>query len=526
MSVQGNMFIGGRAVHGTNGRIQGFDPKINEKLEPSFGLATCEDADEACVLAAGAFQLFRKTSASQRADLLRLIADNIMALGDTLIERGMKETGLPAARLEGERARTANQLRLFADVIQDGSWQDVRIDTALPDRQPLPRPFLGVRKIPLGPVVVFGSSNFPLAFSVAGGDTASALAAGCPVIVKGHSAHPGVSELIGRCIVDALAELNFHPGTFSLVFGSGNEIGQHLVSHPEIKAVGFTGSQSGGTALMSLAQQREEPIPVYAEMSSINPVVFMPASLAAQTASLAEQFYASLMMGAGQFCTNPGLVIALKSEALTHFKQHMSKLMEGNCAGSMLTPSIFSSYCENKSALINSPEVNLITQGHSEGHNACEPAFVEVEASDFIKDRALHREVFGSFSMLVVCNSEQEALDVLGSLEGQLTGTIHYSENDDQTFAQQLIDTMELKVGRILFNGFPTGVEVSTAMVHGGPYPSTSNSQTTSVGSMAIERFVRPVCYQNVPNTLLPPEIKPNNPLSIPRHIDGEPEKR
>ncbi|MFD2176681.1 aldehyde dehydrogenase (NADP(+)) [Veronia pacifica] len=522
MSIQGQMYIGGEAVTGTNGEIRGFDPVSDASLEPAFGLATRDDADLACQLAADAFGPYRQISGAKRASFLRQIADNIMALGDELIERGTLETGLPAARLQGERMRTVNQLKLFADVIEDGNWQDLRIDTAMPDREPLPRPHLGVRKVPLGPVVVFGSSNFPLAFSVAGGDTASALAAGCPVIVKGHSSHPGVSELVASCVVDAVKSCGLHPGTFSLIFGSGREIGQHLVSHPAVKAVGFTGSQSGGTALMEQAQQREEPIPVYAEMSSINPVVLLPKALSSQPQQIGEQFYGSLMMGAGQFCTNPGLVIAIEGSGLNTFKDTVAAQMSGSSAGPMLSPSIFQSYCENKTILTDNDQTVLISQGQAEGNNACEPAFVEVSASNFLSDKGLHREVFGSFSMLVTCSSEDEVIQVINALEGQLTGTIHYSDDDSESFVRQLISALELKVGRILFNGFPTGVEVSTAMVHGGPYPATSNSQTTSVGTLAIERFVRPVSYQNVPEKFLPPELQTDNPLTVARQVDGK----
>ncbi|WP_325892658.1 aldehyde dehydrogenase (NADP(+)) [Grimontia sp. NTOU-MAR1] len=524
MSVKGVMFISGQDVFGQTGQLYSMNPATSLPIEPLFAGASPEQAMLACTEADKAFESYRQTSPKQRAAFLRTIAENIMSLGDELLERGTLETGLPIARLTGERGRTCAQLNLFADVLENGRWQDIRIDTALPDRTPLPRPHLGMKKVPLGPVVVFGSSNFPLAFSVAGGDTASALAAGCPVIVKGHPAHMGVSELVGRCIVEAVKSCELHPGTFSLVFANGNSIAHELVAHPSVKAVGFTGSQAAGLALMQTAQSRKEPIPVYAEMSSINPVVLMPKALDADPEGLANQFAASLTMGAGQFCTNPGLVLATPSASLTKFIEQVKQQLKDNSAGTMLTGNIQQNYAAAKNNLVNHHDVSLVAEGLSGGVNHCTPALVEVASKAFLDDDSLHAEVFGAFSMLVTCQNTADIIDVIQRLEGQLTGTVHANSEDDPECIHGIVSAMELKVGRILFNGFPTGVEVSSAMVHGGPYPSTSNSQTTSVGTLAIDRFVRPVCYQNVPEAFLPDELKADNPLNVSRTIDGQPE--
>ncbi|WP_281545309.1 aldehyde dehydrogenase (NADP(+)) [Grimontia sp. SpTr1] len=524
MSVNGVMFIAGEEVNGQTGQMYSINPATALPFSPPFAGASSEQAMAACIDADKAFGSYRHTSPKHRARFLRKIAENIMSLGDELIERGTLETGLPLARLVGERGRTCSQLNLFADVLESGSWQDVRIDSALPDRSPLPRPYLGMTKLPLGPVVVFGSSNFPLAFSVAGGDTASALAAGCPVIVKGHQAHMGVSELVGRCIAEAVKSCELHPGTFSLVFANGNSIAHELVAHPSVKAIGFTGSQAAGLALMQTAQSRKEPIPVYAEMSSINPVVLMPKALEADPEGLANQFAASLTMGAGQFCTNPGLILATPSPSLSLFIEQVKLQLTDCSAGTMLTSNIFKNYDSARNTMMGHSKVNVIVEGKADSPNSCQPAFIEVSSRAFLEDESLHAEVFGAFSMLVTCKNTTDMIQVIKRLEGQLTGTVHADSDDDTECVHGIVSAMELKVGRILFNGFPTGVEVSSAMVHGGPYPSTSNSQTTSVGTLAIDRFVRPVCYQNVPEAFLPDELKADNPLNVSRTIDGKPE--
>ncbi|EXJ12482.1 NADP-dependent fatty aldehyde dehydrogenase [Nitrincola nitratireducens] len=449
------------------------------------------------------------------------IANEIMALGDQLVERAMLETGLPQARIEGERGRTINQLRLFADVVRAGRWLDARLDSALPERTP-PRSDLRMRYIPLGPVGVFGASNFPLAFSVAGGDTASAFAAGCPVVVKAHSAHPGTSELVGRAIQAAVKQANLPEGVFSLLYGSGQQIGVGLVQHPLIKAIGFTGSRQGGEALMKVAAARPEPIPVYAEMSSINPVFLMPSALENRAESLATGFVASLTMGAGQFCTNPGLVIGLESEGLNVFLNQTVASLEQINAQTMLTPGIFKAYSQGISHLQQHPQVQQVAIGlDSKGENQCVAGFYETTAVAFLQDKSLTEEVFGASSLLIRCQTMDEYLAVAKALEGQLTATVQLDSADyDQ--AVPLLSVLERKAGRVLCNGYPTGVEVCHAMVHGGPFPSTSDSRTTSVGSAAIQRFLRPVCYQDWPAELLPSVLQDANPFGLMRLIDGK----
>ena len=517
------MFIGSRAVKGTNGEIRGFSPDKGEKLDPAYGGATAENLDEACRLAWEAFDVYRAIGAEQRAAFLETIAENILAIGDELVERVMAESGLPRARVEGERGRTVNQLRLFAQVVRDGRYLELRVDPAQPERQPLPRPDLRLRKIPLGPVAVFGASNFPLAFSVAGGDTASALAAGCPVVSKAHGAHPGTSELVGRAIRDAVQSSGLPEGVFSLLFDSGRDIGQGLVADPRIKAVGFTGSRGGGTALMRIAANRPEPIPVYAEMSSINPVILFRGALDERAPTIARNFVTSLLMGAGQFCTSPGLILALDGEGLDNFTQAAAEALQESAAGTMLTPGIHKSFCEGVERLSGHDKVDTIARGRA-GHNyQGQAALFSTSAEAFTSDEALREEVFGSSSLIVRCPDEPALAEVVESLEGQLTAALHISESDQED-ARKLLPVLERKVGRILVNGFGTGVEVAHAMVHGGPFPATSDSRTTSVGTLAIDRFLRPVSYQDLPQALLPEELRDGNPLGLPRVVNGKAE--
>jgi NADP-dependent aldehyde dehydrogenase len=517
------MFIGSRAVKGTNGEIRGFDPNQGEKLEPAYGGATAAELDQACALAWAAFDPYRNAPAEARAALLEAIAGNILAIGDELVERVMAESGLPRARVEGERGRTVGQLRLFAQVVRDGHHLDLRIDPAMPERKPMPRSDLRLRKIPLGPVAVFGASNFPLAFSVAGGDTASALAAGCPVVAKAHSAHPGTSELVGRAIRDAVAASGLPEGVFSLLFDSGRDIGQGLVADRRIKAGGFTGARGGGTALMRIAQGRPEPIPVYAEMSSINPVILLRGALAERAPAIAQNFVNSLMMGAGQFCTSPGLLLALEGEGLDRFTEAAGAALQESAAGTMLTPGIHKSYCQGVERLAGHDRVETVARGRA-GHNyQGQAALFSTSAEAFRADPALREEVFGSSSLIVRCPDEPALAGVVESLEGQLTASLHIAD-DDHDDVRKLLPVLERKVGRILVNGFGTGVEVAHAMVHGGPYPSTSDGRSTSVGTMAIDRFLRPVCYQDLPQDLLPEALRDGNPLGLARMVDGKPE--
>ncbi|MQR01910.1 aldehyde dehydrogenase (NADP(+)) [Glaciimonas soli] len=521
MSITGNMLIGQYAVHGTERTFRAIDPATNEKIAPDFGAGGTKEVDQACNLAQQAFDIYRETTLEQRAQFLEEIANNILAIGPELITRASQESGLPAARLEGERGRTVGQLRLFAKVVRDGQWLTATLDSALPERAP-PRSDLRLRKIPLGPVAVFGASNFPLAFSVGGGDTAAAFAAGCPVVVKAHNAHPGTSELVGKAIQKAVASCNLPEGVFSLLFGDGNQLGQALVSHPAIKAVGFTGSRQGGLALMRLAAQRREPIPVYAEMSSINPMFLLPDVLTARAAQMGAAFIDSLTMGVGQFCTNPGLVIALEGEPLSQFKQAAATALQTKAAGTMLTPGIHAAYVAGVERLVAIAGVTLLAQGQiAQAPCAAQAALFATDAATFLASEQLEDEVFGPCSLIVACRNEEEMRAVAEHLSGQLTATLHLNPVD-HVLAKKLLPTLERKAGRILVNGYPTGVEVSHAMVHGGPFPATSDSRGTSVGATAIDRFLRPVCYQDLPADLLPQALQDDNPLTLWRLRDGE----
>jgi alpha-ketoglutaric semialdehyde dehydrogenase len=521
MQINGDMIIGQRTLRGTAGLVRAIDPSINDSIGPDFGLATDNDVDAACALAGQAFDAYRNTTPTARATFLEAIAEAILALGPVLIERAMKETGLPQARLEGERGRTVTQLRLFARVARDGYWTSATIDPAMPDRAPLPRPDLRLRKIPVGPVAVFGASNFPLAFSVAGGDTASALAAGCPVVVKAHGAHLGTSELVGKAVQQAAAACGMPEGVFSMLFGEGRQVGQRLAAHPAIKAVGFTGSRQGGVALMRTAALRKEPIPVYAEMSSINPVFMLPGALEAGGAALAQGFVDSLTLGVGQFCTNPGLVLGLRGTAFDKFVDAAATALKAKGAGTMLTPGIHQAYQSGVARLSAIDGVRLLAQGGDQGAGcAAQPSLYACDASTYLSTPALEDEIFGPAALLVACRDEAEMMALTEHLEGQLTATVH-AVAADRALAAALLPVLERKAGRILFNGFPTGVEVAHAMVHGGPFPATSDSRSTSVGASAIDRFARPVCYQNVPADLLPEALADHNPLKLARLVDG-----
>jgi 2,5-dioxopentanoate dehydrogenase len=521
MTIRGEMFIGAKAVAGTVGQVSAVNPATGETLEPPFRGATVDQVDEACRLADAAFDTYRDTTPEARGAFLEAIAANIMALGDELIERCMAESGLPRPRLEGERGRTVNQLKLFAQVVRDGSYLDLRIDPALPERQPLPRVDLRLRQVPVGPVAVFGASNFPLAFSVAGGDTASALAAGAPVVAKAHPAHPGTSELVGRAVQKAVADAGLPEGVFSLLFDTGYEVGQALVAHPAIKAVGFTGSRRGGLALMDIAAKRAEPIPVYAEMSSINPVLLFPNALAAKAEETAKAFVGSLTLGAGQFCTNPGLVLAIEGEALDRFVAVAREAIAAQPAATMLTPGIHKAYETAVAELAAHDQVETLARGQTGEHFRGQAGLFLTTADDFLANPVLQDEIFGAASLIVRCPDLAALRRVVEGLEGQLTAAIHVVEAD-YADAKALLPLLERKVGRILLNGFGTGVEVAHAMVHGGPFPSTADGRSTSVGSLAIARFLRPVSYQDLPDALLPDALRDSNPFGLPRSIDGK----
>jgi NADP-dependent aldehyde dehydrogenase len=445
-----------------------------------------------------------------------------MALGDVLIKRCMAETALPEARLMGERGRTITQLKLFASVLREGSWVEARIDTSLPDRQPLPRPDIRQMQIPLGVAGIFGASNFPFAFSVAGGDTASALAAGCTVVVKGHPAHPGTSEMVGRAIQKAAQATGMPEGVFSMIHGTSHEVGMAMVTHPQVKAVGFTGSFRGGKALFDAAARREEPIPVYAEMGSTNPVFILPGALKERSEKIADGLSKSVTLGAGQFCTNPGLVVTLQSEATQSFIKKTGELLKGTAASTMLTPAICQSYSKGIAHLKSVAGVEVVAEVESiAGTNAAGAVLLQSTGKALQQNPQLAEEVFGPSTVCITCDVKEEMLETARNLKGHLTATLHATPQDLEDY-RDLIDILENKVGRLLINGYPTGVEVGYAMIHGGPYPATTDARTTSVGTAAIKRFARPVCYQDFPEELLPLALKNDNPLNIWRMVNGE----
>jgi NADP-dependent aldehyde dehydrogenase len=523
MPLNGQLIIGYDRV-ATASSFRATDAARGSQLDPPFSIAGAAEVARACALAAAAFDPYRQADLATRARFLETCAARIMGLGDELLERAALETGLPRARLEGERARTVGQLRLFAQVVRQGDWLGLRIDPALPERKPLPRADLRQRMIALGPVAVFGASNFPLAFSAAGGDVASTLAAGCPVVVKAHPSHPGTSELAAGAISDAARECDLPSGTYSHLSGPANELGSALVSDPRIKAVGFTGSRAGGLALTKLAATRAEPIPVYAEMSSVNPVVLLPGALQARAEAMAAGFVASLTMGSGQFCTNPGLLIAITGPGLERFIAAAADALAKTAPGQMLSANICANYQQGVARLRAHAQLTHLASGvaASAGAGTCASgALFQVQGQQFITEPALAEEVFGPSSLVVRCRDSAELQQVLSHLEGQLTATLHL-ETSDHTIAAQLLPVLERKVGRILVNGWPTGVEVCHAMVHGGPYPASSDSRVTSVGTRAIERFLRPVCYQDVPQNLLPAELRDDAASRLRRLVDGQ----
>jgi NADP-dependent aldehyde dehydrogenase len=524
--LTGRSIIGcqrGAALDGEDGSFRAFDPAAGDWLAPYYYPASVEEIDQAAQLASMAFEIYGRSSGKARAGFLRQVAANIESLGETLAARATQETGLPFARIQGESARTCYQLRLFAEMVEEGSWVDARIDRADPDRTPLRKPDVRSMLRPLGPVVVFCASNFPLAFSVAGGDTAAALAVGNPVIVKAHHAHPGTAELVGLAVSKAARDCDLPEGVFSLVYGPGNEVGVQLMQHPLIKAGGFTGSRAGGQALMNLAAARPEPIPFYAEMSSVNPIFILPGALGERSEAIATGLHASVTLGAGQFCTNPGLVFLPEgdSEALI---EKLRGLMAETPPFTMLTAGISFAYRGGVSALRQHSQVGLLAEQRVASETSdclAGAALFETDARTFLEDSSLSAEVFGPATLLVKYSSWEDLLEIARNLEGQLTATIHATEAELADGAE-LIEILERKAGRLIFNGFPTGVEVGPAMVHGGPFPATSDGRSTSVGTRAAFRFVRAVCYQDFADAALPDELKESNPLGIWRMLDGQ----
>lgn len=523
VKISGRSLIGFREGAGTGEPHYATSPTTGERLEPAFIPATSGEVDLAAHLAVEAFEVYGRAPGRVRGAFLRRIAAKIEAIAGEIVERAGQETALPAGRLQAETARTCNQLRLFAQVAEEGSWVNARIDRAEPDRKPIPRPDIRSMLHPLGPVVVFGASNFPLAFSVAGGDTASALAGGNTVIVKAHAAHPGTSELVGRAVQEAVRECGLPEGVFSVLFGSGSQIGTALMKHPLVKAGGFTGSRAAGRTLMDVAASRPEPIPFYAEMSSTNPVFILPGALRERAENIAAGLHASFTLGAGQFCTKPGMVFLPKGEEATAFADKLRQMVTASTPFHLLTRTIQTSY----DSAISKRKIEKDAKATAHGSQEIPPAGYAVSSTLFETDVAsflgseLDAEIFGPTTVLVEHSSRDQVLAVARSLEGQLTATIHGTEQDLHDFAD-LIAVLENKVGRLVFNGFPTGVEVCHAMVHGGPYPSTSDGRSTSVGSNAIFRFTRLVCYQGFPDSALSDELKDANPLGIWRMVNGE----
>ncbi|MDO8883128.1 MAG: aldehyde dehydrogenase (NADP(+)) [Pseudotabrizicola sp.] len=467
-----------------------------------FAVGTPALVDRAVMAAEAAFPSFAATPRADRAAFLDAIADEIDARGDAITEIGTQETGLPVARLQGERGRTTGQLRLFASHIRAGDYLDRRHDAALPDRQPLPRPDLKMIQRPIGPVAVFGASNFPLAFSVAGGDTASALAAGCPVVVKGHSAHPGTGEIVAQAVDAARKSCNLHPGVFSLVQGGKRDVGEALVQHPLIRAVGFTGSLGGGRALFDLCARRPAPIPFFGELGSVNPMFLLPAALSARGEAIAKGWAASLTMGAGQFCTNPGLAVVIDGADADAFATTAKAALEPVAAQTMLTDGMADAYRAGRDRVAAGTGVRSLLTTMCEAR-AATPNLFEVSGADWLADHMLAEEVFGPLGLIIRVQDAAEMEAIAASLQGQLTCTLHL-DDADTALGQRLMPILERKAGRVLANGFPTGVEVADSMVHGGPYPASTNFGATSVGTLSIRRWLRPVCYQNIPEALLP----------------------
>ncbi len=523
MTLHGHHIIAGQSIAATGATFQAISPLNSQALEPSYGDATTAQIDAALQAADAAFDALRTASVETRAKLLDLIGDKMVALGDTLLERAHAETALPMARLTGERGRAVGQCRLFAQLIREGTWAEARIDCAQPDRAPLPKP--DVRRVmqPLGPVVVFGASNFPFAIGVVGTDTVCALAAGCSVVVKGHPAHPGTCEMLAGCVFEALAELGLPAGAFSLVHGKGNTMGGDLVRHPLTTAVAFTGSLRGGRALYDIAVSRPTPIPFYGEMGSVNPVFVLPGALKTRATQMAENYVGSVTLGVGQFCTNPALVLGVASADLDTFVQAAADAAAKAAPASMLHGGICAAYHEGAASIAGTPGVSIAGKSSAAPRTEATQAECLIYTTDIVTLEAhehLRREVFGPCSIVTKCSTRDEMLTFARSLEGQLTASIHGTVEDLAENAD-LVRILERKVGRIIFNGFPTGIEVCPSMHHGGPYPAASHSFFTSIGTASIYRFVRPVCYQSFPDDALPELLRNANTRGGFRIVDG-----
>lgn len=521
MKLEGLSIIGQSRGANAGGTWQAKNPTTGEALETLFHAASSEELDKAVSLAGEAFATYGKSSGKERAEFLRAIADEIDAVEEEIVPRMMAETALPEGRCRGEKGRTVGQLRMFADLVADGSWVDARIDLAQPDRAPLPKPDLRSMKCPLGPVAVFCASNFPLAFSVAGGDTASALAAGCPVVVRAHAAHPGVAEIVGTAVQAAVAKCGLAEGVFSLIFDDGISLGEAIARHPGIKAIGFTGSRQGGRALMDIAAAREVPIPVFAEMSSINPIFILPGAMAERGSQIGEGLAGSVTMGVGQFCTSPGLIFMPGGDD-DSFVTTVSKSLSAVEPAVMLHEGIAQNFALGVSKMSMQANVTKVAEVPSQGSSCTAgPVVFRSDLTHFLSNPDLSAEIFGPATLLIDCASADDYVKAAEALEGQLTASVHGTDEDLAT-AGPLLDMLAQRAGRVIVNSFPTGVEVCSSMVHGGPYPATSDGSSSSVGTRAIERFTRSVSWQGVPASLLPPELQSENPLGIWRLVDGQ----
>ncbi|OGT50369.1 MAG: 2,5-dioxovalerate dehydrogenase [Gammaproteobacteria bacterium RIFCSPHIGHO2_12_FULL_38_11] len=523
-ALTGKNFIGNERSEGNGKTFQAINPATNEALSCEFFKSSAADIDHALTLATKAFEIYRQKSSQEIAMFIQCIADEIKALGDDFIARASDETGLPKPRIQGEKERTINQLIMFSRLVEEGSWVNASIDQADPNRLPIPKPDLRRMFVPIGPVVVFGASNFPLAYSVAGGDTASAFAAGNPVIVKAHQSHPGTSEYVASAIIRAIKKCNMPDGLFSMLHEAGTETGMGLVKHPATKAVGFTGSLRGGRALFDAAASRPDPIPVYAEMGSLNPVFLLPHALAERGEKIAEAFHQSVTLGVGQFCTNPGIVFGLDGKALQDFSHNVAKRISETEPGTMLNRGIQQAFAQGIQAVSNYSGVTKLASMQDQADDKKTQGgatLFTTNAKTFLENEAIKKEIFGPCSIIVSCESKARLIDLAHSLEGHLAASVHGTKKDFEEYAD-LLSVLRTKVGRIIMNGFSTSIEVCASIVHGGPYPATTSAHMTSVGTLAIERFVRPICFQNFPQEMLPDQLRDENPLGIWRKINNE----
>jgi NADP-dependent aldehyde dehydrogenase len=516
----GTSLVGSRRTEPVGRTFFAHDPKSGEKLEPPFYAAAPGDVDEACALASAAFDARAAAAPSERASLLREIVEGLESHSAKILSRAEAETALARPRLESELARTCRQLALFADVANEGSWVDARIDRGDPARRPTPKPDVRSMRVPLGPVAVFGAANFPLAFSVAGGDTAAALAAGNPVVVKAHPSHPGTSELVAMVIREAVREQGLHDGMFSLLFDDGYAVAHALVQHPAVRAVAFTGSREGGTALARLCTARHEPIPVFAEMGSVNPVVVLPLAAKERAPSIAAGLHASFTLGGGQFCTNPGVVLLPDGAGGDELARELAVRTRATAVATMLSTEMSSAYTQGLDRLRRSGAELVAAGAMGVGPASGQASLWRAELGDALAEPSLRAEVFGPSTLILRYADAAQLLAFVRALEGQLTLTVHATD-EELAQARPLVDAVAHKAGRVVFNEFPTGVEVGPAMVHGGPFPASTDARTTSVGTRAIERFARLVAFQNAPTSLLPPELQDDNPRRIWRLLDG-----